>query len=146
MMYRLYVVYRYINYYKLAVEKDRDSSFTTIWKPGYFWVNQENFNQSHRIDTGPEVSLRRYFVRNFTSADVKIRHHMTPSWSAHARKFFIGKHRYKVPCALQDGVIARKKLSDVFLQPKHIGVSLLVWYLFCARAVKVFLSLVSIWS
>ena len=37
----------------------------------------------HRIDTGPEVSLRRYFVRNFTSADVKIRHHMTPSWSAH---------------------------------------------------------------
>jgi hypothetical protein len=31
-----------------------------------------------------------------------------------------------VPCALQDGVIARKKISDVFLQPKHIGVSLLV--------------------
>jgi hypothetical protein len=29
-----------------------------------------------------------------------------------------------VPCALQDGVIARKKNSDVFLQPKHIGVSL----------------------
>jgi hypothetical protein len=36
-----------------------------------------------------------------------------------------------VPCALQDGVIARKKISDVFLQPKHIEVSLLVWYLFC---------------
>jgi hypothetical protein len=32
-----------------------------------------------------------------------------------------------VPCALQDGVIARKKISDVFLQPKHIEVSLLVW-------------------
>jgi hypothetical protein len=36
-----------------------------------------------------------------------------------------------VPCALQDGVIARKKNSDVFSKPKHIGVSLLVWYLFC---------------
>ena len=47
------------------------------------------------------------------------------------RKFLIGKHRYKVPCAHQDGVIARKKISDVFLQPKHIEVSLLVWYLFC---------------
>ena len=35
------VVYRYMNYYKLAVEKDRDSFFTIfttitdhIWKPG----------------------------------------------------------------------------------------------------------------
>jgi hypothetical protein len=36
-----------------------------------------------------------------------------------------------MPCALQDGVIARKKISDVFPKPKHIGVSLLVWYLFC---------------
>ena len=36
-----------------------------------------------------------------------------------------------MPCALQDGVIARKKNSDVFPKPKHIGVSLLVWYLFC---------------
>jgi hypothetical protein len=36
-----------------------------------------------------------------------------------------------VPCALQDGVIARKKILDVFLQPKHIEVSLLVWYIFC---------------
>jgi hypothetical protein len=83
----------------------------------------------HRIDTGPEVSLRRYFVRNFTSADVKLRHH--DAILECTRKFFIGKHRYKVPCALQDGVIARKKISDVFLQPKHIEVSLLVWYLFC---------------
>ena len=49
------------------------------------------------------------------------------------RKFFIGKHRYKVPCALQDGVIARKKILYVFLSPKHIGVSLLVWYLFCDK-------------
>jgi hypothetical protein len=24
-----------INYYTLAVEKDRDSTFTTIWKPGF---------------------------------------------------------------------------------------------------------------
>ena len=38
-----------------------------------------------------------------------------------------------MPCALQDGAIARKKISDVFPKPKHIGVSLLVWYLFCAR-------------
>ena len=44
-----------------------------------------SFWEGYRIDTGPEVSLRRYFVRNFTSADVKIRHHMTPSWSAHGR-------------------------------------------------------------
>jgi hypothetical protein len=54
----------------------------------------------------------------------------TPSYDAIlecTRKFF----RYKVPCALQDGVIAHKKISDVFLQPKHIGVSLLVWYVFC---------------
>ena len=32
------MVYRYINYYKLAVEKDRDSIFTTvttIWKPDF---------------------------------------------------------------------------------------------------------------
>jgi hypothetical protein len=56
---------------------------------------------------------------------------MTPSWNAHGSFSYIGKHRYKVPCALQDGVIARKEISDVFLQPKHIGVSLLVWYVFC---------------
>jgi hypothetical protein len=34
---KLYVVYVWftgINYYKLAVEKDRGSIFTTIWKPG----------------------------------------------------------------------------------------------------------------
>jgi hypothetical protein len=24
-----------VNYYKLAVEKDRDSIVTTIWKPGF---------------------------------------------------------------------------------------------------------------
>jgi hypothetical protein len=46
-------------------------------------INRANSAFKHRIDTGPEVSLRRYFFRNFTSADVKIRHHMTPSWSAH---------------------------------------------------------------
>jgi hypothetical protein len=63
----------------------------------------------------------------------------TPSYDAIlecTRTFFIGKHRYKVPCALQDGVIARKKISDVFLQPKHIEVSLLVWYLFCDVSVR----------
>jgi hypothetical protein len=44
-----------INYYKLAVEKDRESIFTitTIWKPGLktpslLW---------HRIDTRPEGTL-----------------------------------------------------------------------------------------
>ena len=45
----------------------------------------------------------------------------TPSYDAIlecTRKFFIGKHRYKVPCALQDGVIASKKISDVFLSAK----------------------------
>ena len=47
------------------------------------WIQFPFEPQQHRIYTGPEVSLRRYFVRNFTSADVKIRHHMTPSWSAH---------------------------------------------------------------
>ena len=78
---------------------------------------------SHRIDTGPEVSLRRYFVRNFTSADDVI--------LECTRTFFIGKHRYKVTCALQGGVVTREKISDVFPQPKHIGVSLLVQYLFC---------------
>jgi hypothetical protein len=50
------------------------------------WRIQINESRSsHRIDTRPEGTLRRYFVRNFTSADVKIRHHMTPSWSAHGR-------------------------------------------------------------
>jgi hypothetical protein len=28
-----------INYYKLAVEKDRDSIFTTIWKPGFTGIH-----------------------------------------------------------------------------------------------------------
>ena len=46
-------------------------------------VSNRFHTPGHRIDTGPEVSLRRYFVRNFTSADVKIRHRMTPSWSTH---------------------------------------------------------------
>jgi hypothetical protein len=95
---------------------------------GYILHNDATLLSQNRY--WPEVSLRRYFVRNFTSADVKIRHH--DAILECTRKFFIGKHRYKVPCALQDGVIARKKNSDVFLQPKHIGVSLLVWYLFCA--------------
>jgi hypothetical protein len=40
-----------INYYKLAVEKDRDSIFTTIttiWKPGFkFRVSRPNFNSKH---------------------------------------------------------------------------------------------------
>jgi hypothetical protein len=30
----IYMWFTGINYYKLAVEKDRDSSFTSIWKPG----------------------------------------------------------------------------------------------------------------
>ena len=30
----IYIWFTGINYYKLAVEKDRDSIFTTIWKPG----------------------------------------------------------------------------------------------------------------
>jgi hypothetical protein len=30
----IYMWFTGINYYKLAVEKDRDSIFTTIWKPG----------------------------------------------------------------------------------------------------------------
>jgi hypothetical protein len=31
----IYMLFTGINYYKLAVEKDRDSNFTTIWKPGF---------------------------------------------------------------------------------------------------------------
>jgi hypothetical protein len=31
----IYMWFTGINYYKLAVEKDRDSIFTTIWKPGF---------------------------------------------------------------------------------------------------------------
>jgi hypothetical protein len=31
----IYMWFTSINYYKLAVEKDRDSIFTTIWKPGF---------------------------------------------------------------------------------------------------------------
>ena len=30
----IYMWFTCINYYKLAVEKDRDFIFTTIWKPG----------------------------------------------------------------------------------------------------------------
>ena len=36
----IYMWFTGINYYKLAVEKDRDSIFTsimTIWKPGYIY-------------------------------------------------------------------------------------------------------------
>jgi hypothetical protein len=31
----IYMWFTGINYYKLAAEKDRDSIFTTIWKPGF---------------------------------------------------------------------------------------------------------------
>jgi hypothetical protein len=31
----IYMWFTGINYYKLAVEKDRDSIFTTIWKPDF---------------------------------------------------------------------------------------------------------------
>jgi hypothetical protein len=31
----IYMWFTGINYYKLAFEKDRDSIFMTIWKPGY---------------------------------------------------------------------------------------------------------------
>ena len=30
----IYMWFPGMNYYKLAFEKDRDSIFTTIWKPG----------------------------------------------------------------------------------------------------------------
>jgi hypothetical protein len=84
-------------------------------------------------------SQNRYWTRSVTQTIFRPKFYEcwrenTPSYDAIlecTRTFFIGKHRYKVPCVLQDGVIARKKNSDVFLQPKHIGVSLLVWYLFC---------------
>jgi hypothetical protein len=37
----IYMWFTGINYYKLAVEKDRDSIFTTIttiWKSGFMWT------------------------------------------------------------------------------------------------------------
>jgi hypothetical protein len=37
----IYMWFTGINNYKLAVEKDRESIFTTIWKPGLIW---QNFN------------------------------------------------------------------------------------------------------
>ena len=36
----IYMWFTGINYYKLAVEKDRDSIFTTIWKLGF--MSREN--------------------------------------------------------------------------------------------------------
>jgi hypothetical protein len=33
----IYMWFTAINYYKLAIGKDRDSIFTTIWKPGITW-------------------------------------------------------------------------------------------------------------
>jgi hypothetical protein len=35
----IYMCFTGINYYKLAVEKDRDSIFTTIWKAGFSFDN-----------------------------------------------------------------------------------------------------------
>jgi hypothetical protein len=45
----IYMWFTGINYYKLAVEKDRDSTFTTIttiWKPGFrkLWIEIERYN------------------------------------------------------------------------------------------------------
>jgi hypothetical protein len=34
-MLMIYMWFTGLHYYKLAVEKDRDSIFTTIWKPGF---------------------------------------------------------------------------------------------------------------
>jgi hypothetical protein len=33
----IYMWFTGVNYYKLAVEKDRDSIVTTIWKPGFYF-------------------------------------------------------------------------------------------------------------
>jgi hypothetical protein len=95
-----------------------------------------SFTSGHRIDTGRTRSVTQTI---FCPKFYECWRENTPSFDAILeckRKFFIGKHRYKVhgmPCALQDGVIARKNISDVFPKPKHIGVSLLVWYLFCVQ-------------
>jgi hypothetical protein len=75
-------------------------------------INHKTTNAQNTLLDQKCHSLKQYFVRNFTSADLKIRHHMTPSWSAH-RSFSWDKHRYKVPCALQNG-IARKKIRTFF--------------------------------
>jgi hypothetical protein len=69
----LHTVSRLQALFGVSILEDKGHARNELWDVVYH----------HRIDTGPEVSLRRYFVRNFTSADVKIRHHMTPSWSAH---------------------------------------------------------------
>jgi hypothetical protein len=47
----IYMWFTGINYYKLAVEKDRDSIFTTIttiWKPDF------GGNLKSRVPTGPD--------------------------------------------------------------------------------------------
>ena len=57
----IYMWFTGINYYKLAVEKDHDSIFTTMWKPG-FMINQGSTNhkaRSHRLGATPEKKRSR---------------------------------------------------------------------------------------
>jgi hypothetical protein len=71
-------------------------------------------------------SQNRYWTRNVTQTIFCPKFYEcwrenTPSYDAIlecTQKFFIGKHRYKVPCALQDGVIARKKKFGRFPSAK----------------------------
>ena len=69
-----------------SMQKRHASKFKirSIYLHEYNYLQPSQSVHGHRIDNGPEVSLRQYFVRNFTSAEyVKIHHHMTPYWSAH---------------------------------------------------------------
>ena len=103
-----------------------------IWLDTGYWLNKVQA-WSFNVTSQNRYRTRSVAQTIFCPKFYECWRENTPSYDAIlecTQKFFIGKHRYKVPCALQDGVIARKKILDVFLQPKHI-VSLLVWYLFC---------------
>ena len=52
----IYTWFTGINYYKLAVEKDHDSIFTTIWKPGYWAGSWTSMDLSL---VGPNIKAKR---------------------------------------------------------------------------------------
>ena len=60
-MWYMCMVYRYKLYYKLGVEKDRASIFTTIWKPGLMHKNHFYFthpwvqHKAFQIPTKPKA-------------------------------------------------------------------------------------------
>jgi hypothetical protein len=64
----MYMWFTGINYYNLAIEKDRDSIFTTIWKPGFV----DNWRQI--IDLLKNF-LSIYIYIHFTKHDHKIQEH-----------------------------------------------------------------------